>query len=235
MKRYPDPTCPIGGVTWHEAAAYCNWLSKKEGIPEDQWCYEIKGDQAVLKENYLGRTGYRMHTEAEHEYATRAGAVTARYYGETAELLEKYSWNFQNSQDRAWPVGSKKPNDLGFFDLHGNVVTWCQESHKAYPRPEEGGIIEDKEDSLTIVPTVDRVLRGGSFATQPPGVRSSSRFNRVPSSSHYAVGLRVARTILPDDFTALPPTTGGGRTIKNRPALAHQHSSPNRPESPKLP
>ena len=57
MKRYPGPTCPIGGMTWYEAAAYCNWLSKEEGIPEEQWCYEIKGEVTKLKEKYLSLTG----------------------------------------------------------------------------------------------------------------------------------------------------------------------------------
>jgi serine/threonine protein kinase/formylglycine-generating enzyme required for sulfatase activity len=129
MMRYPDPTCPIGGVVWYEAAAYCNWLSKEEGIAEEQWCYEtdLQGRVTKLKENYLSVTGYRLPTEAEVEYATRAGAVTSRYYGETEELLEKYGWYSKNGKERTRPVGSKKPNDLGLFDLHGNVYTWCQE------------------------------------------------------------------------------------------------------------
>ena len=137
MKRYPKPTCPIGGVVWYEAAAYCNWLSKEEGIPEDQWCYEIKGPVTKLKENYLSLTGYRLPTEAEMEYATRAGALTSRYYGETEDLLPKYAWYLKNSQERTWPVGSLKPNDLGLFDVQGNVFTWCQEKLKTYPRGDE--------------------------------------------------------------------------------------------------
>jgi formylglycine-generating enzyme required for sulfatase activity len=112
LGRYPEPSCPIGGVTWFEAAAYCNWLSEEERIPEKQWCYEIKGKEITLKANYLSLSGYRLPTEAEMEYATRAGALTARYYGETEELLSRYAWYEKNSQERTWPVGSKKPNDL---------------------------------------------------------------------------------------------------------------------------
>jgi formylglycine-generating enzyme required for sulfatase activity len=135
IRRYPDPTCPIGGVVWYEAAAYCNWLSGQEGIPRDQWCYETnaRGQVKRLKANYLRLVGYRLPTEAEWEYACRAGAVTSRYYGETEELLDKYTWYFTNAHERTWPVGSKKPNDLGLFDLHGNVYTWCQESYQDYP------------------------------------------------------------------------------------------------------
>ena len=126
---------PVVGTSWYQAAAYCNWLSKEEGIPEDQWCYEIKDGQVTkLKANYLSLTGYRLPTEAEMEFATRAGALTSRYFGETEDLLPKYAWYTKNSQEKTWPVGSLKPNDLGLFDVQGNVYTWCQESYKAYPQ-----------------------------------------------------------------------------------------------------
>src|SRR5262249_10014505 len=149
MKKHsPDAHGPIIGVDWYKAAAYCNWLSKVEGIPEDQWCYQTdpQGQVTALKAKYLSLTGYRLPSEAEWEYACRGGGVRSRYYGESEELLAKYSWYLQNSQERTWPVGGKKPNDLGLFDLHGNVNTWCQESHKGYPAAKDGGAVEDKED-----------------------------------------------------------------------------------------
>ena len=199
MRRYPEPTCPIGGVVWHEAAAYCNWLSKQEGIPEEQWCYQMnpQGQVVKLKENYLSLTGYRLPTEAEMEYATRAGAVTSRYYGETEELLTRYGWYQKNSGERTWPVGGKKPNDLGLFDLHGNVYSWCQESYKEYPTPKDREGIDDIEDDLSINPAVSRVLRGGSFYDLASLVRSADRYRYVPAGGDLNVGFRPARTFIP--------------------------------------
>jgi formylglycine-generating enzyme required for sulfatase activity len=196
MRRYPDPTCPIGMMTWYEAAAYCNWLSKKEDIPEDQWCYQTdpKGQVVKMKEKYLSLTGYRLPTTAEWEYVCRAGAVTSRYYGESEELLGKYAWYSQNSKERTWPVGSKKPNDLGLFDLQGNVSAWCQESWKDYPTKKEGEPFEDNDDSVNIVPLTVRFLRGGSFVNLASNVRSAQRIGYAPASRYYSIGFRPART-----------------------------------------
>ena len=153
-----------------------------------------------LKANYLSLTGYRLPTEAEWEYACRAGAVTSRYYGETEELLAQYGWYWENSGKggRTGPVGGKKPNDLGLFDMHGNVWSWCQESDQGYPAPKGDEVIEDKEDILTILPTTVRVLRGGSFNNPAVLVRSAIRYWNVPSIRANNVGLRPARTFTTD-------------------------------------
>ena len=150
-----------------------------------------------MRRNYLGLTGYRLPTEAEWEYACRAGAVTSRYYGETEELLAKYGWYFQNSQERTWPVGGKKPNDLGLFDMHGHLYAWCQESYKDYPAPKGDEAVDDKEDVLSISSTAGRVLRGGSFFNRASHVRSAFRYEDVPMLRVDLLGFRPARTVTP--------------------------------------
>jgi serine/threonine protein kinase/formylglycine-generating enzyme required for sulfatase activity len=202
--RYPD--LPVVGISWYMAVRYCNLLSKVEGIPEDQWCFEIKGDQYALKANYLSLRGYRLPTEAEMEYATRAGAVTSRYYGETDDLLDRYAWYFKNSNQLVQRVGLKKPNDLGLFDAHGDCYTWCQETYVAYPATEGEAVVMDKEvprGDLVAISTRRRVLRGGSFIYQASIVRSAYRDNGVPADRNGRCGFRLARTLPPDGFIPL--------------------------------
>ena len=219
-------------MTWYQAAAYCNWLSKQEGIPEDQWCYETNAQRlsretasvtvmlllqrhplaaagsssyfvvdrqpevTALRKNYLSLTGYRLPTEAEVEYATRAGALTSRYYGETEELLPKYAWYFRNSREKTRPVGGLKPNDLGLFDTLGNVFTWCQE-RESFKDNLQGKTedIEDKEDTCSINDEEGRVLRGGYWNIPASFARCAYRVYSNPSIAHEGNGLRCVRGI----------------------------------------
>jgi formylglycine-generating enzyme required for sulfatase activity len=194
---------PVVGTSWYQAAAYCNWLSKEEGMDEGQWCYEIEGQVTKLRKDYLRLGGYRLPTEAELEYATRAGSVTSRYFGETDELLAKYAWYDKNSQGQTWPVGRLKPNDWGLFDAQGDVYTWCQERYRAYPTGKGDRVFEDKEDIFSINNAASRVFRGGSFNDQASNVRSANRLNVGPTFRNYNFGFRPART--------LPPTPEGCR------------------------
>src|SRR5262249_9204449 len=199
----PTEDCPINDVRWYEAAEYCNWLSEQEGIPEEQWCYlpnENKefGPGMKMRPDYLSLAGYRLPTEAEWEYACRSGAVTSRYYGETEELLGKYAWYTTNSQNKAMQVGgSRKPNDLGLFDMLGNAVEWCHGLPYFYKAGAGGQAIEDIEDKEDIKYIKDdnrRLLRGGSFDYLAAIVRSANRTWVPPGFRYNYIGFRPART-----------------------------------------
>jgi formylglycine-generating enzyme required for sulfatase activity len=196
MRRYPAPTCPIGRISWYEAAAYCNWLSREEGLPEVQWCYEIEGNRTRIPKDHLLRTGYRLPTESEMEYVTRAGAITARHYGESDQLLPEYAWYFANSREQTWPVGTRKPNDLGLFDVHGNLFTWCDDVYEEYSGAQGELPIDDRIVEGVVEGTRDRVLRGGSFTNRSADLRFAYRDNLQPSNRIDDIGFRIARTLL---------------------------------------
>ena len=169
-----EPDSAIINVSWYIAAAYCNWLSQKEGLPKEQWCYlpnERKEYDKGMKipADALQRRGYRLPTEAEWEYACRSGTLTSRYYGSTTTLLDHYAWSLKNSGDparaRVQRCGRLLPNDLGLFDMLGNVYEWCQDRYSGEP-----AIKDSLNDDIT--DDIPRLLRGGSFINQS---RRSSR------------------------------------------------------------
>ena len=191
---------PVNTVTWYAAAEYCNWLSKQEDLPEDEWCYLPNGDKKYAEGmkpalDYLERSGYRLPTESEWEYASRSGALTSRYFGETEDLLGQYAWYTKNSLNR-WmlPVGSLKPNDLGLFDIQGNALEWCHDVSKYYRVSSTGGWSEDLPDVSEVRDSQVRMLSGGSFFYQPLYVRSAYRFRHQPTVRLFTLGMRAART-----------------------------------------
>ena len=193
-KYSPDPNGPMIGVTWFGAAAYCNWLSKQEGLPKDQWCY-LPNDQQqydagmTIPADAFKRTGYRLPAEAEWEYACRAGTVTSRYHGLSIGLLDAYARNASNSREHAWPSGTLLPNDLGLFDMLGNVYEWCQERQANY----QPGAVESTSDDILDIRS-PRLLRSGAFGIRPAVVRSAYRDRYAPTLRSTTDGFRLART-----------------------------------------
>lgn len=198
-RRYPEPNCPIGGIMWYEAAAYCNWLSEQEGIPSNDWCFEPDdqgefGSGLKVKPNFLELSGYRLPTEQEWEFACRAGTTSGRYYGLSEELLPRYAWYKENSEQVTWPVGYLKPNAFGLFDMHGGLFEWCHDRVSAAGDPAEGPG-RAVADAAPVVDTDARVLRGGSFNSHALLVFSAHTSSGRPHVRSADLGFRVARTL----------------------------------------
>jgi formylglycine-generating enzyme required for sulfatase activity len=130
------PDSPQVGISWYDAARYCNWLSESDGILNNQWVYpeNIQADRGVdLPADYLHRTGYRLPTEAEWEYAARAGTTTSRHFGDDDSLLPRHAWYDGNTnRERAYPVAQLLPNQWGLFDMLGNVWEWTLDRRRPY-------------------------------------------------------------------------------------------------------
>jgi len=194
------PDSPQVGVSWYDAARYCNWLSEVAGLPKNQWVYpedidSIKGVE--LPADYLHRTGYRLPTEAEWEYAARAGTKTDWHFGDDLRLLPRYAWYDGNTnRERMHPVAQLLPNQRGLYDMLGNVWEWTFDRRQRYPAQQ--ALSDDVEDSvLRVSNDVARTRRGGSFAYEWFTTRSAHRGDTTyfPNQTRDGVGFRVARTM----------------------------------------
>jgi formylglycine-generating enzyme required for sulfatase activity len=187
--------CPVNRVSWYRAASYCDWLSKQDGIAPDQWCYPLDAHDEFVAgmkpfDDFLNRAGYRLPTEAEWEFACRAGTTTARYFGQTDELLAKYAWFQGNSNKISRAVGLLKPNDFGLFDMLGNALEWCEDASPS-GRDEFGF----PPDAAPIIDSVPRVARGEKFLSLPENVRAARRdAKHSPSNQDFILGFRPVRT-----------------------------------------
>jgi formylglycine-generating enzyme required for sulfatase activity len=191
--------CPVESVDWYAAAAFANWVSRGEGLQE---CYGFSGDcdgpevwgdgdAECGSVSFLGSScpGYRLPTEAEWEFAYRAGTSAAYYTGtptaadDCEPLATRMAWLDCNA-DETKPVGGREANSLGLFDMGGNVSEWVNDSYGPYLAPS--------------VPAfwgaVDKVYRGGSFRSTAKAARAANRgFGVVMGETLNDIGFRLAR------------------------------------------
>ena len=163
-----NPNHPAVYVSWEDAQAFISKLNAA-----------------------AGKQIYRLPTEAEWEYAARAGTTTRWSFGEYQSPLGNYAWYYENAWDAglqyAQPVGTKRPNPWGLYDMHGNVAEWCQDWYGAYDVSAEF----DPQGPST---GSGRVIRGGGFGDGAQGVRSAGRGISPGYLSGDSVGVRLLRT-----------------------------------------
>jgi formylglycine-generating enzyme required for sulfatase activity len=164
-----SPEHPVEQVTWEEAVQFCRKLS--------DWPFEKEA-----------RRVYRLPTEAEWEYACRAGTTTAFSCGDT--LTDKHA-NFQRDTDRTARVGSYKPNAFGLYDMHGNVWEWCQDWFDAGAYQTAAGADPAGPDTGAA-----RVIRGGGWHSEGDRCRSAVRDSFTPAHRFHDIGFRVVCTVL---------------------------------------
>jgi formylglycine-generating enzyme required for sulfatase activity len=188
---------PVEEVSWNDAVEFCNELSKRESRrPYYIQVVTDSGSKGILG---LGRrsrktdlridpdsNGYRLPTEAEWEYACRAGTQARFCFGDDESSLDAYAWYEDNSGDETHPVGQKRPNTFGLYDMHGNVWEWCSDWYD--------------EDYYSSSPAVDpqgpssgssHVLRSGSWSDDPCDCRSAVRNWITPVFRDYPRGFRI--------------------------------------------
>jgi len=192
--HFKNPKNPLEQINWTDAALYCNDRSLAEGLEP---CYDEETWQCNFSAN-----GYRLPTEAEWEYACRAGTTSKFSFGNDAKQLKSYAWFTENSSGKTHPVGQKKSNPWGFYDMYGNVAEWCndfysQSTYRQSPAKDPKGPAEGKE----------RVIRGGAWNSRADSCRSSYRASD-PSINDTClasdtIGFRCVRNA-PNDTTAQP-------------------------------
>jgi formylglycine-generating enzyme required for sulfatase activity len=166
--HFKGPQNPVETVSWDDAVEFCRKLS---ALPAEQ------------SAGYV----YRLPTEAEWEYAGRAGTTTKYSFGDSESELGDYAWYRDNSGGTTHPVGQKKPNAWGLYDMHGNVYEWCQDWYGAYP----SGSVTDPTGAAS---GSDRVHRGGSWFHNSDYCRSADRNRYAPDNRYIALGFRVVRS-----------------------------------------
>ena len=179
-----DPNGPVVSVSWDDAQEFCRKLS---ALPEEK----------------AGGHVYRLPTEAEWEYACRAGSTTRYFFGDSAETLGDYAWWYKNPQPTLAnrPVGQRKPNPWGLYDMHGNVYQWCADWFKPleyYFRRRNRRRKSSPSDPTGPSSGASRVLRGSSWHSLAlANFRCAARQGREPHDRDAYTGFRVARSLTP--------------------------------------
>jgi len=165
--RWKADENPVEQVRWSDAVRYCNARSRLDGLDP---CYDLQTWECNFDAN-----GYRLPTEAEWEYACRAGANTAYSFGNSPSQLKDYAWFKDNSGSRPHPVGQKRPNPWGLYDMHGNVWEWCNDFYKV-------DYYQDSPQENPKGPKAGetKVVRGGAWKFSADSCRSGYRYNEDP-------------------------------------------------------
>ncbi len=190
---------PAAYIRWYDAAAFCNWLSDKDGIAREQWCYlpnrEGRYEAGMqIAPNAIDRSGYRLPSEAEWEYACRAGTATVRFFGDTATYLGNYAVFRSNSNGTTRETGLEEPNGFGLFDILGNVAEWCHDTYQLYDASERSTPRFDASLPQQVDETTVRVVRGGSYIDGQSRLRCGARTAAGPNTQAMTIGFRVARS-----------------------------------------
>ncbi len=175
-----DDRLPANYVDWFEAVKFCNALSERQGL---QPCYRIEDKQVEWDRE---ANGYRLPTEAEWEYAVRAGTTTRWFCEDKSDELQRCAWFDRNAGGRVHPVGELEPNPWGLYDLAGNVWEWCWDWYGAYS--------PDAVPNPVGPPAGDyRVLRGGAYWFVAGSLRSADRNWFEPGYRNVGIGFRCVR------------------------------------------
>lgn len=176
--RWKGGDNPVEQVRWSDAVKYCNKRSELEGL---QPCYDLETWQCDFEVN-----GYRLPTEAEWEYACRAGTKTAYYFGDNESKLSDHAWFEDNAGGKPHPVGSKPANPWGLYDMHGNVWQWCNDFYQVdyYQQSPE----KDPHGPKT---GETKVVRGGAWKFSADSCQSGYRYNENPGYSDVCFGYDI--------------------------------------------
>ncbi len=175
---------PVTMVTWDDGVEFCNWLSRQESWEPS---YQRVGGNWQLRP---AAAGYRLATEAEWEYACRAGTTTWYSFGDDQDRLDDYAWHGRNSGGAVHAAGLKLPNPFGLYDMHGNLWEWCEDRF-----PDTPSQTHASTDPSGATAGSRRVARGGSWAYWPLINRSAIRVVNYFGSRNEFYGFRVVRTL----------------------------------------